>query len=212
MIQVPTILKAEKDLTGRIAVTFKGDEGEFSQAFSEFQGGISWPLRTMLGYLCIIGLFSGAIYGAAGSMMHVYEKQYPSSMELIQDAYNRAKDLRFSKFFTDMRRVEWQGFNFEFQRQIRLGMGSTDIRLAHSPFAHDFMMGLDTIRRIAAKKMVQLPTASILMNQLIGLTPKDIESETPENKFNAINAYRYLAVANDLMRNRPKAAFPPGVA
>ena len=70
---MPQIQKARRDLMGQIAVTFKGDEGkEFERYFSEMRAGISWPIRDLPGYVAILGLFSGTIFGKAGSLMLVY--------------------------------------------------------------------------------------------------------------------------------------------
>ena len=46
MINIPEIVKAQRDLMGQLAITFKDDEGkEFVKAFSELRAGISWPIR-----------------------------------------------------------------------------------------------------------------------------------------------------------------------
>ena len=43
----------------------------------------------------------------------------------MTDAYNRAHDLRFQLFYTNRQKDEWDGFNYEFLRKIRSGLGST---------------------------------------------------------------------------------------
>lgn len=201
MIEMPEILKAERDLAGNLAVHFKDDDGkEVVKAFSEIRAGVSWPIRSMKGYLAILGLYSGAMLGNADSLMHIYEKEYLNSIDLMTDAYNRAHDLRFQLFYTDRQRGEWDGFNFEFQRKIHGGLGARDIKLNHSPFAPDFMMGKDTIKRFVEKKAINIPLASLLMRQLMDFGPKSMKTEHPEHEFHALNGVRYVLVAWDLQR------------
>ena len=158
MIQMPEIVKAQRDLAGQLAITFKDDDGkEFVKAFSELRAGVSWPIRSLPGYLAILGLYSGAVFGKADSLMLLYEKEYSNSIDLMTDAYNRAHDLRFQLFYTNRQKGEWDGFNYEFQRKIRSGLGARDIRLNHSPFAADFMMGKDTIKAICREEGDQYP-------------------------------------------------------
>ena len=197
MIQPPRPQKAQRDLTGLLTVTFRNmDDGkEFIKAFSELRSGISWPIRAVRGYLCVIGVLAGQVFAKENSLMLVYESEYPDSLELMTDAYNRAHDLRFQTFYTDRRKVDWKGFNFDFEKKIRGGLGGRDIRLKHSPFAEDFVLGKDTIRRFGAQKaFFDLPRASILVDQLSNIQPQDMDTDHPEYRFHAINAFRYLLV------------------
>jgi hypothetical protein len=204
MINVPEIVKAQRDLTGRLAVIFKDDDGkEFAKAFSELRAGISWPMRELPGYMAILGLYSGAVFGKADSLMLVYEKEYPDSITLMTDAYNRASDLRFQLFYTNRQKPSWEGFNYDFQRKIRGGLGSRDIRLNHSPFADDFMMGKDVIKRLAMGKALQIPSASLFMRQILDFGPERMKTDHPEHEFHAINGVRYVLVAWDLQNKGP---------
>ena len=118
MINVPEIVKTQRELTGRLAVTFKDDEGkEFVKAFSELRAGISWPIRDLPAYMAILGLYSGAVFGKPDSLMLLYEKEYPDSILLMTDAYNRANDLRFQLFYTNRNKTAWDGFNHQFQKR-----------------------------------------------------------------------------------------------
>jgi hypothetical protein len=211
MIKVPEIVKAQRDLSGQLAITFKDDEGkEFEKAFSELRAGISWPIRSLPGYMAILGLYSGAVFGKPESLMLLYEKEYSNSIELMTDAYNRANDLRFQLFYTDRQKGEWNGFNYEFSRKIRGGLGSRDIRLNHSPFAQDFMMGKDTIKRLAQEKALHIPTASLFMKQILDFGPERMKTEHPEHEFHAINGMRYVLVAWDLQNKNPGRASGEG--
>jgi len=203
MILMPEIKKVERDLMGQFAVTFldKDDGKEFTKAFTELRAGICWPLRSFPGYLCILGLFSGAVFGKENSLMLVYEKQYENAIELMSDAYNRAADLRFQKFYTNLQFSDWQGFNFEFNRKIRSNLGARDIRLLASPFASDFVYGKDVIKRLAGGKAFQIPSGSLLMGQLRAMTPEDLDADRAGEKFWAINGFRFLLVAWDVQVN-----------
>jgi len=199
--QVPEIIKAERDLTGLTAITFKGDPENIIKAFSDIRAGISWPVRALPGYLCILGLLSGAQVGQEGPLMLIYEREYLTSNELMSDAYNRANDLRFHRFYSDLKASEWQGFNFEFQRKVRHGLGARDIRLEHSYLAHDFGFGLHTIKRLSLARAFILPQTGILIEQLRQMTPDNLETDRPEYKFAAVNAFRFVVVAFDKFKN-----------
>jgi hypothetical protein len=199
VIQVPPIVKAQREITGQLAITFKDDEGkELVKAFSELRAGLSWPIRSLPGYMAILGLYSGAAFGKADSLLLLYEKEYSNSIELMTDAYNRAHDLRFQLFYTNRQKPDWDGFNYEFQRKIRSGLGSRDIRLNHSPFAADFMMGKDTIKRLGQGKALDVPKASLFFKQILDFSADRMNTDHPEHEFHAINGVRYVLVAWDL--------------
>jgi hypothetical protein len=132
--------------------------------------------------------------------MLLYEREYPDSILLMTDAYNRASDLRFQLFYTNRQKTIWEGFNYEFQRKIRGALGSRDIRLNHSPFADDFLMGKDVIKRMAMGKALQIPSASLFMRQILDFGPERMKTEHPEHEFHAINGVRYILVAWDLQK------------
>ena len=202
MINMPEILKAQRDLMGQIAVTFVGDDGkEFERYFSEMRAGISWPIRDLPGYMAILGLFSGGIFGKADSLMLVYEKEYRDSVELITDAYNKANDLRFRIFYTNLKHPEWRGYNDDFQRKIRSGLGARDIRLMHSCYENEFSRGKDVINRLASENAFHIPSASLLMTQLRNMKPKHMQTENPEHIFHAVNGFRYLLVQWELEKD-----------
>jgi len=202
MTKVPEIVKAQRDLTGQLGITFKDDEGkEFVKFFSELRAGISWPIKALPGYMAILGLYSGAVFGKPESLMLLYEKEYSNSIALMTDAYNRANDLRFQLFYTNRQKGEWNGFNYEFQRKIRGGLGARDIRLNHAPFAQDFMMGKDIIKRLGQEKALHVPTASLFYKQILDFGPESMKSDYPEHEFHAINGVRYALVAWDLQSN-----------
>jgi hypothetical protein len=202
MNSLPEFKKAQRDLSGLLAMTFlnKDDGKEFTKAFTELRAGISWPIRSVPGYLCILGLYAGARFGAENSLMLVYEKEYKNAVDLMTDAYNRAAEMRFQRFYTDRQHPHWKGFDFEFNRKIRVGLGSRDIRILHSPFATDFVMGKDVIRRLGGAKAFELP-GSLLLDQLRDMNPADMEHEHPEYKFFAVNGFRFLVVSWDMQVN-----------
>jgi hypothetical protein len=148
-----------------------------------------------------VGLFAGAAFGKENSFMLVYEKEYENAVELMSDAYNRAADLRFQKFYTNLQLTDWKGYNFEFHRKIRSNLGARDIRLMDSPLASDFAYGKDVIKRLANQKAFLIPSDSLLMTQLRDIRPEDLKAERAGDKFDAINGFRFLIVAWDLQVN-----------
>ena len=209
MKNLPKVLKAERDLGGQLTIKFEDlDPGakdkEFTHAFSEIRAGIAWPFRSVPGYLCVLGLFAGARFGSEKATMLIYEAKYLDAMELMTDAYNKARDLRFNVFYTDCSKVEWRGFIHEFSKKIMRGLGGRDIRLKQSPFPNDFVYGKDKIKEIMIRKGFVLPTAARLTEQLGNIRSADLDTDHPEYTFPAVNAFRYLVVGweNDLSAKR----------
>ncbi len=216
MENVPRVIKAERDLTGLLTIKFEdldpeAKEKEFTKAFSELRAGISWPIRAVPGYLCVLGLFAGMQFGTEQSSMLVYEAKYQDAMELMTDAYNRARDLRFQVFYTDCSKPEWKGFMHEFTKKVHGNMGGRDIRLKQSPFPNDFALGKDLIRRIGAQKGFILPTSALLTEQIGNVRAADMDSDHPEYTFPAVNAFRYLIVGweSDQWAQRTRRAVEP---
>ena len=204
MIALPEILKAERNLMGSISIKFKGEQGEFEKAFSDIRAGISWPIKALPGYVCILGLLAGTSHPAPASLVLLYEKEYPSYTDLLSDAYNRAHDLRFNLFLTDTGAVQWQAFNTEFSRRVRSLSSTTQIRLRHSYMAHDFRMGLDTVNRLGTAGAFVLPKTGILAGQLKDMRPDSLDVDRPEHKFHAVNGFRFVVM--ELERERAKKA------
>lgn len=199
MKNMPKLIKAERDLTGLLTVKFEDQdpgtrEKEITRTFAEIRAGIAWPFRAVPGYTCILGHFAAVPWGAEKSTMLLYEAKYPDASQLMNDAYNKARDLRFQVFYTDCQKIEWRGFIYEFGKKIQQGLGGRDIRLKHSPFPNDFVLGKDRIKRLIEKKAVILPTAAILTEQLGNIRTTDLDTEHPEYNFPAVNAFRYLIV------------------
>lgn len=197
---LPQIVKAERNLTGEIVITFKEEDKETETAFSDIRAGISWPIRSLPGYLCIMGLLSAAQVGQPKSLMLIYERTYEDNNKLMVDAYNRAHDLRFQRFYSDLKATEWHGFNREFQEKVRRGLGGGDIRLEHSYLAHDFRYGFEVVNRFGQSGCFIIPKSCLLSEQLRQMVPANLEVDRPENKFNAINGFRYAVVAFDKKR------------
>ena len=200
MIEMPKFLKAERDMAGQLAIKFEDlDPGakdkEFTKCFTELRAGISWPIRAVPGYLCVLGLFAGVKFGTPNSLMLVYEKEFAGAADLMTDAYNKAHDLRFGVFYSDLGRPEWQGFISEFNRKVRTGLGAREVRLKHSPFPTDFVLGKDRIVHFINQKAFVMPTKSNLCRHLLEVRPADLETDHPEYKFPSVNAFRYLIVA-----------------
>ncbi len=216
MINVPKILKTERDLTGLFTIEFENldpdipeKEKKFSKPFSELRAGIAWPIRNVPGFLCIIGHYPGCRFGVENSLMLIYEKEFPTAPQLIQDAYNRAHDLRFTKFFTDCSRIEWRGFVHEFQRQINQGLGGRDIRLLQCPFPQDFILGKDVLGRLISSKALVLPSASLVRQQGGSITKAELDTDHPEYKWPALTAFRYVCVAWETESWNQRNARPP---
>jgi hypothetical protein len=202
MINLPQIVKAERDLTGAVSIRFKGEDGEFENSFRDIRAGVSWPIKALKGYMCIVGLLSATSIAGRASLMLIYEKEYGSYTDLLADAYNKAHDLRFNQFYTDTGAVDWQGFCMEFNRRVKTLTGAQAIRLHHSYMAHDFRIGLDTVNRLGAAGSFVLPKTGILAGQLKEMRPESLDVDRPEHHFNAINGFRYVVMEFERERSK----------
>ena len=57
------------------------------------------------------------------------------------------------------------------------------------------------IKRLAGGKAFQIPSGSLLMGQLRGMTPEDLDADRAGEKFYAVNGFRFLLVAWDVQVN-----------
>lgn len=202
MTTISTIIKAKRDLIGLVTIDFKDSEGkEFNKTFTHIKAGICWPLRDKPGYVCIVGLLSGAQIGQKDSMMLIYEREYKTNTDMMLDISNLARDLRISELLTDRKHHEFQAYNSDFDKYIKAGL--PDLRLTNDRFASDFQYGLNVIRRWAKDMVIKLPVQSKLAVQLHNISLKDLESERPDLKFNAVNAFRYLVCSYERQKIRP---------
>jgi hypothetical protein len=206
VVSFPKIIKREKDLTGNTTLTFQsGDDKPYDRSFSDMRGGLSWPIRDKGGFLVVLGLLNGAKPGAANAIDLIYEAEFKTSDEVAKGAYNKALDLSFSTFYTDLTAREWNGFNFDFKQYLVKLWGGAAMRILHSPLAHDFMIGLDVLKRYGKAKGLVMPEESLALRQLREIQPDDLKKERPELEFNAVNALRYAVVSYD----RIKPSDPP---
>lgn len=134
----------------------------------------------------------------------LHEAAFKTSDEVAKGAYNKALDLSFSHFYTDMTAMEWRGFNFDFNQSLVKLWGGKAMRLAHSPMAHDFMIGLDCLKRYGQVKALVMPEESLALRQIREIQPEDLKKERPELDFNAVNALRYAVVSYDRIRPGPE--------
>ena len=202
METLPEIVKCQRDFAGSVSVEFKGEPGKANEKrnFEIIRGGISWPIRSLPAYLCVIGQYSGVLPGAPLSIRLLLEMQFPTTENLLIAAANVAKDLRFSEYYTDLLRPEWAGFRSRFRAYIQQSREFREIRLLHSPHADDFVFGFDLLKKWLDKGVLEWPTRSIVRHQAQSLTNEDLQSDNPENKFDGINGLRYVAVSFDQPR------------
>ena len=81
-----------------------------------------------------------------------------------------------------------------FKKSIRKIRNLRDLRLRHVPFAEDFHLGRDLIRRWGKNGALKIPEDSILYKSMINPAPeKYLASEEPS--LYPINALRYVALA-----------------
>lgn len=209
---LPEILKSTRDFSGSVSVEFKaqdpGKENE-KRNFQLIRGGISWPVRALPAYLCILGWYSGTLAGGEKSIRLLYEYRFPSFTSLMVAAANLAKDLRFTEFYSDLMKPEWGAFHDSFQRLIQHSREFGEVRLRHAPFADDFIYGTGILQNWLRARTLHMPASCIFRSQLLSVKEEDLKMEKPEHRFEAINAMRYLAMAFEKDKEKVLASRNP---
>jgi len=187
--------RAHLDMDGSVTLNLEGEDGKQERiSFSLIRCGVSWPIAEYPGYYCVLGLLYGAKAGEPGALLLLREGEKELLGELTEAIINEARDLRFSEIFTDRMRPEFQGMGISFIKSIRKIGNLRDLRLRHAPFAEDFHLGRDLIRKWGKDGALKIPEDSILYKSMINPAPERI----PEAKgfhLYPINALRYVALS-----------------
>ena len=187
--------QGSKDSEKKITLKFEEEDGKQKEiCFSCIRCGVSWKIAGYSGYYCVLGLLYGAKAGEPGALLLLREGEKELLGELTEAIINEARDLRFSEIFTDRMRPEFQGMGISFIKSIRKIGNLRDLRLRHAPFAEDFHLGRDLIRKWGKDGALKIPEDSILYKSMINPAPERV----PEAKgfhLYPINALRYVALS-----------------
>ncbi len=162
--------------------------------FSCIRCGVSWPIAGYPGYYCIFGLSNGAKAGEPGSLLLLGEGERELLAELIDAVIEEARCSGFSEIFTDVLSPEWHGMNASAGKMLRENGKRLHLLLRHAPFADDFHLGRDLIRKWGKNGALKIPEDSNLYKHMINPSSERI----PEGKkysFYSINALRYVVMA-----------------
>ena len=192
--------RAVMNIDGLITLKLESEDGKIAEiCFSCIRGGITWPILDYPGYYCVFGLLNGAKPGDPSSLLFLREGEKSLLEELTEAVINDAKDLRFSDIFTDQMKPEFQGMGNSFIKSIRKIRNLRDLRLRHVPFAEDFHLGRDLIRRWGKNGALKIPEDSILYKSMVNPAPeKNLPGEDPS--LYPVNALRYVALAFEKIR------------
>jgi hypothetical protein len=185
---------ASMDIGGRITLKIEEDGKQKEICFSCIRCGISWPISDYPGYYCILGLLNEAKPGESGSLLFLREGENDLLGDLTEGVIQEARGLRFSEIFTDRVSPEWQGMSVSFINSIRKNYNLQYLRLRHIPFADDFHLGRDLIRKWGKNGALKIPEDSILYQHMINPSPERIPESTKHSLY-PINALRYVAMA-----------------
>ena len=186
---------ASMDIGGRITLKLEEEDGKQKKScFSCIRCGISFPISDYPGYYCILGLLDGAKVGEPGSFLFLAEGEYDLLVDLTEAVIHQARDLLFSEIFTDGESPEWKGMSVSFINSIRKINNRQNLRLRGVPFADDFHLGRDLIRKWGKNGALKIPEDSILHQHLVNPIPEGIPESTKHSLY-PINALRYVAMA-----------------
>lgn len=187
--------RAYIDMDGSVTLTLEGEDGKQEKiSFGLIRCGVSWPIGEYPGYYCVLGLLYGAKAGESGALLLIREGEKELLGELTETIINEARDLRFSEIFTDRLRPEFQGMGISFIKSIRNIGNLRDLRLRHAPFAEDFQLGRDLIRKWGKDGALKIPEDSILYKSMINPAPETVSGGKGFHLY-PINALRYVALS-----------------
>jgi hypothetical protein len=193
-----TVIKAERS-DGIIIHHLDTKDAEKIIRYADIRAGLSWPTEEAPGYYCILGeryedflRFEGI--ERRGELRLLAEYQYEGVS--LSDLFARLTDdlamLECQSIYTDteepfLGHVEtfW-----EFRSKTGAKMGN----LTQAPYAANWLLGVSWIQDWIRSRLLSIPETSAAYSQLKSIAKSDL-AESPENRFFAVNALRYVVGA-----------------
>lgn len=180
--------------------------------YSDVRAGLSWPTAVSPGYYCILGeeyhektRYEGSDHKGKLKLLSEREFSGISLNELFAKLTDDTSLLHCSRIFTDMS-DEYLGC-IEAFRDFTLDIRSGGY-ISEAPYADNFMLGVSWIQDWTRTARLDIPEKSVIRSQLKRITKADL-ADSPETRFYAINALRFVVGAFHKIRPRSESGFRP---
>ena len=189
----------ESKVEKRFTVCYHGAE---KKLFSSIKAGLSWPTSSSPGFYCLLGeeyRVPGRFENPKAEkgkliLLADHESKSPFPDKLFDPLTDDCTLFHCDSIYTDLKNHEGDVGIFRdwmYDKNMR-------VDLVEAPFSDSFGLGVSLIRRWADASLLELPEGS-LREQLKKLTAADLE-ESPETRFYAVNALRFVVSAFEKYR------------
>lgn len=193
------VTKSEMADNGMITHTIvtKGDDKVLH--YHDVRGGLSWPTEAAPGYYCILGEKYSETYrfegmNRRGELRLLAEREFNgiSLNDLFAQLTDDTAMLECRSIYTDTEepfKGHVETF-WEFVHKKGVKTGS----LTEAPFVDNFLLGISWIQDWVKEGLLSIPETSVIYSQLKTISKADL-AESPEDRFPAINALRFVVGA-----------------
>jgi len=193
------VIKAERADNGMITHTIVTKSEDKVLYYHDVRAGLSWPTEAAPGYYCILGEKYTETYrfegmNRRGELRLLVEREFNgiSLNDLFAQLTDDTAMLECRSIYTDTEEpfkghVEafWE---FVYKKGVKVGS------LTPAPYVGNFLLGISWIQDWAKEGLLSVPETSIAYSQLKTISKADL-AESPEERFPAINALRFVVGA-----------------
>jgi len=199
------VTKAERADDGMITHTIITKADDKVLYYHDVRAGLSWPTEAAPGYYCILGEKFSETYrfegmNRRGELRLLVEREFDgiSLNDLFAQLTDDTSILECRSIYTDTEEpFEGHVETFwEFVQKKGVKVGS----LTQAPFVDNFLLGISWIQDWVKGGLLSIPETSVAYSQLKTISKPDL-AESPEEKFPAINALRF--VVGSFQKYRP---------
>lgn len=193
------VIKAGRNENGITTHTIATKGGEKILRYHDIRAGLSWPTEAAPGYYCILGeqyqdvqRFEGL--ERRGELLLLAEHEFAgiSLNELFAKLTDDTSMLECRSIYTDTEEA-FRGhveayWEFSYKAGVKAG------NLTQAPYTGNFLLGVSWIQDWAKSGLLSIPETSLVYSQLKTISKADL-AESPETRFYAINALRFVVGA-----------------
>lgn len=190
------VTKGERADNGMIThnIVTKGDDKVLH--YLDVRAGLSWPTEAAPGYYCVLAEKYTETYrfdgmNRRGELRLLVEREFNgiSLNDLFAQLTDDTAMLECRSIYTDIEEPfegHVEAF-WEFVHKKGVKVGS----LTPAPYVNNFLLGISWIQDWARDGLLSVPETTVAYSQLKTISKADL-AESPEERFPAINALRFV--------------------
>ena len=176
-------------------------EGGKTYSYAGVRGGVAWPVGSQPAYLCLFGqlyqerpMWRDTVKGPIRMIAEVEVDSFRPITDLYMYMLDYCKLMWAEEWFCKMPYQDpandayFNGFQ-EFMNDY--GWERPYPFLQEAPYWDNFLYGFQLAHAWDKQALVSVPDDSLLYRQITSVQARDLDDK-PEDKFNAINGYRYV--------------------